>query len=132
MKNIKIGIIVAALGLAAVITYLTHGDQPIADDLSSEKSVWMCSECKTITKLSEREVESECRKLKDSPPLICEKCTLQKLYQVITCPVCETYFFGAEVPGSPGECPKCKPDAVPPPEQEDESSPTYRPQVKSV
>lgn len=120
MKNVKIGIIVGALAAALLITIFFGGEEKIPDD-GSTNTHWQCIACGHSYDLSLTELLKEYQRVgTENAPLICPKCSEKKVYQPVACHVCKTIFFGTEVPDSTGECPKCKPDATPPPYIEEE------------
>ncbi|MBN2562775.1 MAG: hypothetical protein JXQ75_17770 [Phycisphaerae bacterium] len=137
MKNLKVAIVVVALAAAAVIAWhYGSGDRDIPDD-EGTKTLWMCSECKHVFEMTAREVsEARDRGPKPWPPAICPACGEQKSYLAQKCPQCGTVYFGSEVEGGTGACPKCHPEVEPPelyyPEEETEDAPIRRPRPRAI
>jgi hypothetical protein len=114
VKATKIGIIVAALGAAIIITLFFGGEEPPPDDASTN-TLWKCVECEHSFSLTARELDKEYERTTGTIPLYCPKCSKKTVYQPMACLRCNTLFFGPEVPGVPGVCPKCKPEEQPSP-----------------
>lgn len=137
MKAAKIGIAVALLVVAAIILwrYTLRAEQ--IPDTEETRALWMCSsdECLHVFEMTARE-EAEAQKLAEGqpwPPGVCPKCGKRTAYHAQKCPECETVFFGPEVEGWTGACPKCYPDEKPPEEyypiEEGEEAPRPRPKA---
>ncbi len=113
MKSLKIGVAVVLLAAALAITlFVGDGAEPLAD--TAESSVkWRCTGCEHTFDLSALKSAEAQRRAQGTAPIHCAKCDEKTAYQVIGCSDCGTLFFGSEVPGSTGQCPKCNPEASP-------------------
>ena len=119
VKSVKIGIIVVALAAAAAIFFLFGGGEEALPPDEGPESSWMCADCGHVFDLTLSQSTAALEKVNGAPPIECQKCKAMKAYGYIVCGVCQTKFFGPEVPGSTGVCTKCKPDAEVPPEEEE-------------
>ena len=119
MKNLKIAIIVLALGFAGLMFFLNTKKVDAIPDTPESTSLWMCKACqKTVEWTSKQEYENSGSA---APPLFCPSCKVRELYRAQKCENCGTVFFGADLPGSSGVCPNCNRDVKPlplPPEEE--------------
>lgn len=119
MKNLKVIIIVLGLGGAGLMFFMNMKKEEPIPDTPESKSLWMCNACqKTVEWTTKQEYENSGSA---APPLFCPSCKARELYRAQKCEQCGTVFFGADVPGSSGVCPKCHPDVkpAPPPEEEE-------------
>lgn len=114
MKAVKVGIIGASLCAAVAITFFFGGSEVIPDDPSTE-TLWQCVKCEHSFKLTLPQLTKELSKVGDQPPIFCPKCNQREAWQPMACFRCSTLFFGPEVPGVPGICPKCPIDDQPAP-----------------
>lgn len=122
MKNLKIAIIVLALGGAGLMFFLNMKKVEAIPDSPESKSLWMCNACKkTVDWTARQEYENSGSA---APPLYCPSCKARELYRAQKCDNCGTAFFGTDVPGSSGVCEKCHPDIRPaaPPDDEKNSA----------
>ena len=137
MKGAKIGIAVVLFLAAAVIfwRYTIRPDQ--IPDAEEARATWMCSDddCHHAFEMTIAE-EAEAQKLAGGqpwPPAVCRKCGKRTAYHAQKCPECGTMYFGPEVEGWTGACPKCYPDEKPPeeyyPVEEGEEAPRPRPKA---
>lgn len=124
MKTLKIGIIVAALGAAFAI-FLFGDEGQVPPDTDESKTVWQCTACEHRVEWTALQVQQEYGKA-EGVPFICPNCKETAVYQLMACLTCRTLFFGSEVPGETGQCPKCRPDAelpIPPVEVQEDDEP---------
>ena len=112
MKGLKIGFVVIAFALAVAITLMRSDGDETLPDTDDSKTLWKCTACEHQFEMTAREVAHAKEKAKGDA-VHCPKCQQVKAYQLMACYTCQTLFFGTEVPGSTGECPKCRPDAEP-------------------
>lgn len=139
MKFVKIGIIVASLGAAVAITWLYGDDQPRLPDTDASNTLWKCTACEREFALTAHQA-GLAQAQAHGVPIECVHCRKVKAYQLMACLKCNTRFFGSEVPGESGQCPKCNPDAEPwlpetrqaPEEEENDFSYEQRPGRKRV
>ena len=129
MKSVKIGIIVACLAAAVAITFLFGGEEAIPEAMEGTTH-WKCTACDHEFELKDSQLFKEQERANSPSPLYCPKCSELKAYQPMACYTCNTLFFGPEVPGASGQCPKCRPDAVPPAEYETNNP--EKPHAKSL
>ncbi|GJQ25859.1 MAG: hypothetical protein HBSAPP02_08910 [Phycisphaerae bacterium] len=115
MQKVKIGIIVGAIALAGIITFMCNKDQePIEVAADDPKSPWLCAACNHQFELNSKEEFEAAQKVPNNlPPLLCPQCKARQAWRANICEECGTAYFGAEVPNSTGVCPKCHPDAKP-------------------
>ncbi len=119
LKNLKIGISVAALAVAAGITFYFSGSTVEPPDTEDSKTLWKFAECGHSFELTSKQFADEEKRAASASPLFCPKCNKMTAYRPIRCLKCDTIFFGPEVPGSSGECPNCRPkNREQPPEEE--------------
>jgi hypothetical protein len=119
-KPVMIGVIVVCIIVAGLITFARRGGgggglESIPDD----KMTWVkCSNpnCKAEYQMSEKafykaQKERSNPMLRTSPPLTCEKCGKDSLFQAVKCanPSCGIVFIkGIAGPGDhPDRCPNC-------------------------
>lgn len=105
-KKLKLGIIAGALVSAVTITFLYSAEGSLPDTDES-KTLWKCTACQKTFELTAREAARAQHKA-GGVPIACRYCDEVKAYQVMACPKCGTLFFGSEVPGHDGHCPKCR------------------------
>ena len=120
MNNVKLGIIVAALGLAGIMFWRTSSSADDLPDTEESQTRWMCSDpnCGFDFLLTASECQEAEQRAGGTSPLYCQKCDKKLAYRAATCLACDTPYFGQDVPGSSGLCPKCKPNApIPTPRQ---------------
>lgn len=139
MKGLKVGIIVVGFVAAALILWRFGTGKEAVPDTPETKNLWKCSdrECGHEYEMTAKQADdARRREFKEGeswPPAICPKCGQQMAHRCQKCPDCGTVFFGPEVPGSTGACPKCYPDEKPPepdlPVEEGEEAPRPRPKV---
>jgi hypothetical protein len=109
MKFLKPAIVVCC-AIATLIVVLTQfGSSELAQE-AQYPTAWMCSVCKHRFDLTGSEAAAA---MQDTgmPPVLCPSCRERKAYQLNSCMKCATVYFGGEVPGSTGKCPKCFPEA---------------------
>jgi len=113
-KNVKIGVIVAALGTAVMLfLFRSKAVEPVPD--TPETAVgYQCRICKAVFDLTPTELTKEVERAGQDFPLFCEACSEKEAYRVATCDKCSGKYFGPEVPGSTGACPVCFPATVAP------------------
>jgi DNA-directed RNA polymerase subunit RPC12/RpoP len=128
VKSVKIAIIVIALGSALVITLKMGGGEDAKQAVAEEsRTSWLCGDCSHQLQLTALEV-AEKMKVDGGAPLTCPQCSAKKVYRSLICDKCSTPYFSREVEGSSGVCPKCNPEAKPPPPgAEDELPPGAEP-----
>lgn len=124
-KPIMIGVIVACLIVAALITFAGRGGggegiNAIPDD----EMTWVkCNnpKCKAEYQMSKKEFYKQQQErfnpmARTSPPLTCEKCSKDSLYMAVKCenPSCGAVFIQG-ISGQndlPDRCPVCKHSAI--------------------
>jgi len=113
-KHVKIGVIVAAMGTAALLfMFRSNAVEPVPD--TPETAVqYKCRVCQNVFDLTPTKIQAEVEKAGQDAPLFCQGCNAKEAYRVSTCDKCGEQFFGPEVPGSTGACPKCFPATVAP------------------
>lgn len=121
MKKVKLGIIVVALGAAAIISFLTGEDQGSIANVDDYRSAWKCVKCEHKFDLTEREAQLAEEKAGGSP-IHCAECGKIKAYRLASCLRCGTMFFGPEVPGGSSDCPKCPKHKKPRAEKPDDTT----------
>lgn len=132
MNKFKIALATVMLAIAIALLWgsLSYDAGAVLPDDDSTKTLWMCSlpECGQSFFLTARQAQQAMEKGPQPwPPAICPQCKNQKAYQAQQCPDCGTKYFGSEVPGYTGACPKCHPEVRPleeflSPEDEDDPS----------
>lgn len=110
MKSIKIAIIILALSGSVIVYFITRSGADPIPDTEESATEWMCRDCRHVFSLTAREAADEYARAEGRPPLFCPACGEKKAYRVATCPNCGTKYFGFDVPGETGACPKCFPD----------------------
>ena len=120
MQKVKLGIIVGALVLAGVFTFICNKDQePIEVAKDDPKSPWLCASCNHQFEMNSKEEYDASQNVPNTmPPFICPQCKARQAWRANICEECGTAYFGSEVPNSTGVCPKCNPDAKPKPPEE--------------
>jgi len=119
-KPIMIGVIIACFVLAGVITYkYSIGTEGPGTEVFKGQSVWVkCSnsDCGAEYEMNKQvyfdSVDELVRQnpfLMQTPPLVCEKCGEESVFQAVKCPKCEVVFFrGAAGRGEfADKCPEC-------------------------
>lgn len=110
MKTAKIVTAVVLFVVAGVIFFFNSGEKAEIPQDADTMTAWKCAECGKRVDLSATQVNEMMIQVGNVVPIICPACSKQHLYQIAVCPVCSTEFFGAEVPGHSGRCPKCSPE----------------------
>jgi len=113
-KPIMIGVVIVCIALAVIITLANRKKDYSVDSISDTKLIWVkCRDCE----------EAYQTKLKDylkyiqehgvlgapgAPPLICEKCGAEAVYEAVKCNKCGFIFEVGSVPNALRDtCPKC-------------------------
>ena len=123
MKKLKVGIIVVCLAVAVTVTLVFSPTEEPIPDTDESQTQWMCRACSHVFMLTAREHAAEtARGPEPSPPLYCPKCGKKEAYRAAKCSKCGTVYFGAQVPGATGACPKCYPRRSPPREEPEEDT----------
>jgi hypothetical protein len=104
----KIGIItVIACALALVLFFQGGRANPVGGGADT-RTQWLCKSCTHNFLLTAKEVA---QRADPDPrhwaPLVCPECKQKQAYQALVCPKCKTIYFGSDVPGETGQCPKC-------------------------
>jgi hypothetical protein len=141
VKGLKIGIIVVGFVVAALFFWrFVSGKEASPDAPEETKTLWKCSNRTCGHEYAMTAPQAEEARTKDAkegeawPPAVCPKCGQRTVYTCQKCEVCGTVFFGPEVPGSTGACPKCYPEVKPPPPDEpvEEGQEAPRPRPKML
>lgn len=113
MNRVKIGVIVAALGLAGLLFWRSSSSANDLPDTEESQTLWMCSDpnCAFYFQLTASECQSAEQRADGTSPLFCQQCDKKLAYRAATCLTCNTPYFGPDVPGSSGRCPVCNPQA---------------------
>jgi len=118
-KLIMIGIIVACLALAALITFGWRvGSGGGIEDISPEEMIWVkCNnpDCKAEYEMSKKDYFKYVQEHIDpmamvAPPVICKECGKASCYRAEKCqnPACGKVFFRGSVPNDFADrCPYC-------------------------
>jgi DNA-directed RNA polymerase subunit RPC12/RpoP len=115
-KMIMIAVVVACLGLAAAITFNRTSERSGTASIDSSQKVWVrCNNpsCGAEYQMPAKEYFEGITKARTSPteipPLVCEKCKQESLYQAEKCPKCGKLFFYSRKKGGdyPDRCPHC-------------------------
>ena len=120
-KPIMIGVIVVCFILAGLYTYARRrGGSGSIDDIPDDKMTWVkCSNpsCKAEYEMGEKQYHKDMQERFDprartSPPLACEKCSKDSLFQAVKCAnsSCGIIFIKgiAGKNDHPDRCPECK------------------------
>lgn len=136
MKGMKVGIAVVLLVAAGIITW-KFSLRPAAEAKGEDTSItWMCSDkdCSHVFSMTANETlqlqQKEEKPGEPWPPSSCPKCKARTAWPAQKCEKCGTMFFGPEVKGWTGACPKCHPDVKPPEEFEAPSAPGEAPKPR--
>jgi len=119
-KPVMIGVIVVCIIVAGLITLAKRGGGSGGiDSIPDDKMTWVkCSNpsCNAEYEMSEKQFHKEMQErfnpmARSAPPLTCEKCGKDSLFQAVKCanPSCGTVFIkGIAGPGDHQDrCPKC-------------------------
>jgi hypothetical protein len=127
VQRVKIAIIVVGFPLAALILWRCY-PREVVPNTPETKTLWRCTDkdCSHEFELTAKQVMDAT--MQGPPPIDCPKCKQKKAFSCQRCEKCGTVYFGVEVPGATGRCPKCEPEAKPPePEpQPEEGQPAPR------
>ncbi len=117
-KPVMIGVIIACLAIAGVITFSKYsGEDGDIDSISEEEMIWVkCNnpackaEYQTGLKAYYQYIQENINPLaQTTPALLCEKCGEHSVYRAEKCPNCGNVFIRNSVPGDVYDrCPKCK------------------------
>ena len=108
--NPKLIVALVIFAAAVLIFFLNSGDaEELPESTPSIATPYKCAGCDSKVELSDDQYFAKREEVGGEPPFICSACTKQQLYRLYTCTFCSTEFFGAEVPGGTGQCPKCNP-----------------------
>jgi len=125
VKAAKLAIAVVLFAIAAVLAVRNLRGGHGVPDTPESRTQWMCSACLHPFQMTAREAEEAARRGPPPwPPAFCPQCRAKKAYVAMRCPNCGTFFFGPEVEGYTGECPKCRPPPPPPPPPPEEDGST--------
>jgi len=127
-QGLKLAVAIVVLVAAGAIYHFRSVESPPAETEDSAM-LWCCRECHHSYKLTPSQTKVEAAKAGSEFPLICPKCGKKEAYRALICEYCETMYFGNEVPGSTGACPKCFP---PVPNDPRITTPVEKPAEKSV
>ena len=105
----KVAIAMGLFALAGFITYLNWGsaEELPDEDLAGVPTPYKCTACDKRVDLKDAEYLDRLSAVDNAEPLICDSCAERKVHRLYICVKCSTEYFGADVPGSPGQCPKC-------------------------
>ena len=118
-KPIMIGVIVACLGLAALITFSRRaGSGGGIEDISPEEMIWVkCNnpDCKAEYEMGKQDYFKYVQEHIDpmamvAPPVVCKTCGKASCYRAEKCqnPDCGKVFFRGSVPNDFADrCPEC-------------------------
>lgn len=108
--KLRISILVV-VACAVGLTLVLQGG--LADPLSAgddSHTQWLCKSCAHDFLLTARQVAQQAdRDPQHWAPLSCPQCRQKQAYLAMVCPQCRTIYFGRDVPGESGHCPKCSP-----------------------
>lgn len=76
-------------------------------DADASRTQWLCKSCSHAFRLTAHEVESAAPSRESWPPLACPKCRANEAYLALCCSKCSMVYFGLDMPGGAGECPRC-------------------------
>lgn len=117
-KTVMIGVIIACLVVAGVITFSRRsGGGGDLSSISDEEMTWVkCNnpackaEYQTGLKAYYQYIQENVNPVaQTTAPLVCEKCGEHSVYRAEKCPNCEIVFLRNSVPGDHFDrCPKCK------------------------
>jgi len=115
-KPIMIAVIVACLGVAAAITYITSsGGGGGIETIDSSEMMWVkCSnpDCGGEYQIDEKgylEYIREHQEGMSTPPLVCKECGEESVYNAVKCPKCGVIFFHGSIREAKFKdtCPEC-------------------------
>ena len=117
-KAVMIGVIVACVAVAGVVTYIRYsGSSSGIEGIPAGEMMWVkCSNkaCNAEYQISKRDyyqfMKEHANPLASAPPMVCQKCGKDSVYAAVKCenPQCGTVFFENSVRGDfPDRCPKC-------------------------
>ena len=115
-KSILIGVIVACVVLAFVITYVTRPESSGGiEGIKPGEMMWVkCSnpDCGAEYQMSKKEYYEYVKEHQTglaAPPLVCKECGEESIYRAIKCPNCEVVFFyrAAGPDDFSDRCPEC-------------------------
>lgn len=102
-------VLICAVGLAFAFQ-AGKADSPAGGDKTQTQ--WLCKACDHSFLLTARQVakraDSDPRRW---APLDCPQCGKKQAYLAMICPKCQTVYFGRDVEGATGQCPRCAPAA---------------------
>ncbi|HKQ48127.1 MAG TPA: hypothetical protein VJZ71_08675 [Phycisphaerae bacterium] len=108
--KLRISILVVVACGVGLALFLQGGQ---ADPLSAgddSHTQWLCKSCAHDFLLTARQVAQQAdRDPQHWAPLKCPQCRQKQAYLAMVCPQCRTIYFGRDVPGESGQCPKCSP-----------------------
>lgn len=121
-KTVMIGVIVACIVIAGIITLASRGGgSGSVDDIPSDQMVWVkCTACQAEYQMGERDFYKQSQErlqpgMMTPTPLTCKECGKDAIRLAVKCenPSCGAIFFEGSVPGDfPDRCPKCKQSAT--------------------
>ena len=117
-KPIMIGVIVACLALALLITFGRRSRSGGVEDISPEEIMWVkCNnpDCKTEYEMGKQAYFKYIEEHIDpmamvAPPVVCKSCDEESVYRAEKCQNadCSTVFFRGSVPNDFADrCPEC-------------------------
>jgi predicted Zn-ribbon and HTH transcriptional regulator len=117
-KTVMLGVVIACLAIAGVVTYSRYsGGEGGIDSIAEEDMIWVkCNNpaCKAEYQVGMKGyfqyIQENVNPLaQTTPALVCEKCGEHSVYRAEKCPNCGLIFLRNSVPGDhPDRCPKCK------------------------
>jgi len=114
-KPVMIGIVVACLVLAAVITYMSQSESSTGiESIDPGRMTWLkCTnpDCGAEYEVSLRSyltfVEENIQGM-SAPPMVCEQCGEESVYRAVKCEKCGLVFLRDSVPNDFSDrCPEC-------------------------
>jgi hypothetical protein len=115
-KMIMVAVVVVCLGLAVAITFNRTSERSGTASIDASQKVWVkCNNpsCGAEYQIPAKEYFAAMAKTQgrptEIPPLVCEKCKQESLYQAEKCPNCGKLFFRSRPkPGDyPDRCSYC-------------------------
>jgi predicted Zn-ribbon and HTH transcriptional regulator len=116
-KPVMVGVIVACLALAGVVTYIRYSGSSGGgvEAIPASEMMWVkCSNkaCSAEYQISKRDyfqyMKEHTNPMSSAAPMVCQKCGKESVYAAVKCLQCGTVFFENSVPGDfPDRCPKC-------------------------
>jgi ribosomal protein L40E len=118
-KTVMLGVVIACLAVAGVVTYSRYSGGGGLDSISEEDMIWVkCNNpaCKAEYQMGRKGyhqyIQENVNPLAQTmPALVCEKCGEHSVYRAEKCqnPDCGIVFLRNSVPGDYADrCPKCK------------------------